>query len=133
MRRKSGIPPSSFAVAMLLLRAIVSADRRYRLSSLNLRFIRPRTGWARSGAKSGLPLDIIDFLTLGFTAVPTRRCSSSAEKVLCPLLIVVRAGDPPHQLGWGNVLELARRHTVAQRLQRVVNRLHRGREWGMSP
>jgi hypothetical protein len=52
-----------------------------------------------------------------------------AEKVVCPLLIVVGAGDPPHQLGQGDVLELARRHTLAQRIQRVVNRLH-GRERG---
>jgi hypothetical protein len=49
----------------------------------------------------------------------------------CPLLMVVGAGDPPHQLGRGDVLEFARRHTLAQRLQRVVNRLHRGRERGV--
>ena len=53
---------------------------------------------------------------LGFTAVPIERRSSPAEKVLCPLLILVGAGDPPHQLGRGDVFELARRHTLAQRL-----------------
>jgi hypothetical protein len=48
-------------------------------------------------------------------------CSRPAEKVLCPLLILVGASDPPYQLGRGDVLGLARRHTLAQRLQRVVN------------
>jgi hypothetical protein len=58
----------------------------------------------------------------------TWRRLSPTEKVLCPLLIIVGTGDPPHQLGRSDVLELARRHTLAQRLQRVVHRLHRGRE-----
>jgi hypothetical protein len=35
------------------------------------------------------------------------------------LLILVGAGDPPHQLGRGDVLEFARRHTLAQRLKPV--------------
>src|SRR5215472_2465766 len=33
------------------------------------------------------------------------------RKVLCPLLMVVGAGDPPHQLGPGDVLQISRRQT----------------------
>src|ERR1700758_3295108 len=70
-------------------------------------------------------------LTTRSTRWPLRRVeaklpSTPAEKVLRPLLIVVGASAPPHQLGRGNILELARRGTVAQRLKRVIERLHRG-------
>src|SRR6516164_4232295 len=54
--------------------------------------------------------------------------SGSAEEILGPLLIIVGAGDPPHQLGRRDVLEVARCHAIAQRLQGVVDRLHRGRK-----
>src|SRR5215467_2584434 len=61
----------------------------------------------------------------------TRQCSSPTEKVFCPLLIIVGSGDLSHQLGRRDVLEFAGRYTLAQRFQRVINRLYCSRERGM--
>src|SRR5271170_2471306 len=52
--------------------------------------------------------------------------SRPAEKILGPALIIVAAGDLPHQLGRGDVFEVAWCDTFAQRLQGIVDRLHRG-------
>jgi hypothetical protein len=59
------------------------------------------------------------------------RRSTPTKKVFCPLLVVVGAGDLPHQFGRRDVLEFAWGDTLAQRLQRVLNRLYRSRERGM--
>src|SRR5579883_624810 len=68
------------------------------------------------------------------TLPPTRSImgSGAAEKRPRPRLVIGGAGELPHQLGRGEVLERARRHPLAQRLQRVMHGLHRGRERRMA-
>src|SRR3954447_13867160 len=73
---------------------------------------RARTDW-RWATESGIP-------------------RSATEELLGPALVVAGSGDAPHRLGGSDALKLAGRRTFAQRLQRVVDRLHRGRERLMS-